>query len=112
MATACWAFIVAKSTSVETASLLGFYGVARRQHEISSTSYAQDGVHRLWTRWRLAEVAGNTAPTQRFHASLYRFKGLGRGRMSGKWVPAHLSSRSLSDIDSSWIVRQAHSLPA
>ena len=90
MATACWAFIVAKSTPVETASLLGFCGVARLQHENSSTSYAQGGVHRLWTSWRPEKVSGNTAPTQRFQGQLYRFDGIGRGQMLSKWAPAHL----------------------
>src|ERR1700693_4453865 len=91
MATACWAFIVAKSTPVETASLLGFCGVARLQHENSSTSYAQARVHRLWTSWRLGEVSGNTAPPQRFQCQLYRFGMHGRGQMLGKWAPAHLT---------------------
>jgi hypothetical protein len=72
MATACWAFIVAKSTPVETASLLGFCGVARLQHENSSTTYAQAAAHRLWTSWRAAEVPRNTASTQRFQGQLYR----------------------------------------
>src|ERR1700760_1486184 len=91
MATACWAFIVAKSTPVETASLLGFCGVARLQHENSSTTYAQACVHRLWTSWRPAEVPRNTASTQRFQCRLYRFGEVGRGQMLGKWAPAHLS---------------------
>lgn len=91
MATACWAFIVAKSTPVETASLLGFCGVARFQRENSSTSYAQAVVHRLWTSWRPAEVTRNTAPTQRFRPRLYRFGGVGRGQMLAKWVRAHVS---------------------
>jgi hypothetical protein len=91
MATACWAFIVAKSTPVETASLLGFCGVARLQHENPSTSYAQIGAHRLWTTWRAAEVRGNSAPTQRFQPQLYRLDDLGREQMLGKWVPAYLS---------------------
>jgi hypothetical protein len=43
MATACWAFIVAKSPPVETASLLGFFDVAGRQQEFSSTGYQQAG---------------------------------------------------------------------
>src|ERR1700761_4851937 len=112
MATACWAFIVAKSTPVETASLLGFCGVARLQHENSSTTYAQAGVHRLWTSWRPAEVPRNTASTQRFQAQLYRFGDVGWGQMSGKWVPAHLSSFRAGGH---WIasdVRQAHKVPA
>lgn len=83
MATACWAFIVAKSTPVETASLLGFCGVARLQHENSSTSYAQAWVHRLWTSWRPAEVPRNAASTQRFQPRLYRFGNPGRGQISG-----------------------------
>ena len=90
MATACWAFIVAKSTLVETASLLGFCGVARLQHENSSTSYAQHEVHRLWTSWRPAEVSGNTAPTQRFQRQLYRFGAHGQRQLLRKWAHAHL----------------------
>jgi hypothetical protein len=92
MATACWAFIVAKSTPVETASLLGFCGVARLQHENSPTSYAQGGVHRLWTSWRPEKVSGNTAPTQRFQRQLYRFDGRHPGQMLSKWAPAYFST--------------------
>ena len=90
MATACWAFIVAKSTPVETASLLGFCGVARLQHGNSSTSYAQVGAHRLWTSWRPAEVPGDTAPTQRFQPRLYRSEALGRAQILAKWAQANL----------------------
>src|SRR3954467_4695768 len=57
MATACWAFIVAKRPSVETASLLGFCDVARLQHGNSSTSYAQDvciGCEQVRSMWESA----------------------------------------------------------
>src|ERR1700748_632068 len=112
MATACWAFIVAKSTPVETASLLGFCGVARLQHENSSTSYAQAWVHRLWTSWRPAEVPRNTASTQRFQGQLYRFGDLGRRQMLGKWAPAHLSSFRPVEVRVAAIGRQTHKAPA
>src|SRR6201996_120281 len=112
MATACWAFSVAKSTPVETASLLGFCGVARLQHENSSTTYAQARVHRLWTSWRPAEVPRNTASTQRFQAQLYLFGAADWGQMSGKWVPAHLSSFRVGRYRIAGDVRQAHRIPA
>src|ERR1700761_5435974 len=112
MATACWAFSVAKSTPVETASLLGFCGVARLQHENSSTSYAQACVHGLWTSWRPAEVPRNTAPTQRFQGRLYRFGLIGREQMSSKWAPANHTPDRPSDRAFPPPVRQAHKIPA
>src|SRR3982751_6898530 len=112
MATACWAFIVAKSTPVETASLLGFCGVARLQHENSSTSYAQAWVHRLWTSWRPEKVSENTSPTQRFQGQLYRFGGNGRGQFSNKWVPAHLTrATDAKHRDFKMFVRRTRLLP-
>jgi hypothetical protein len=41
MATACWAFIVAKSPLLKTAPMPGFCDVAAPQQEISSTAYQQ-----------------------------------------------------------------------
>src|SRR6185503_6306269 len=112
MATACWAFIVAKSTPVETASLLGFCGVARLQHENSSTTYAQAAAHRLWTSWRPAEVPGNAAPTQRFQGQLYRFVNLGRGQIWPTGGRAMLSSRTRQRAAIVDFVRIAHKAPA
>jgi len=112
MATACWAFIVAKSTVLETASLLGFCGVARLQHENSSTSYAQDGVHRLWTRWRPAEVAREHRDNPAISSSIVPFRGARSGMNDGQVGARKPPAGPAADTHSSSNVRLAHKVPA
>ena len=67
MATACWAFIVAKSTAPKAAPMLDFCSLQRANKENLSTYYQQSAVDGLGIfSWRLitdASVAGNDAET-------------------------------------------------
>jgi hypothetical protein len=81
MATACWAFIVAKSTRRETAPLLDFSSLQRANSE----NY-QQVVHKcLWTTWgqfqyvpfvaatgRKRPVDGSILPSARFNPTFGR----------------------------------------